>query len=151
MLGFEGGSPPKPNPMLEKKLSKLLRVIAEKRLAYAAHDVGVGGLVTTIAEMVACSGVGATIDLSNVGCRECRWFEAAFSETQARVVLEVPSEKLDEVELLARENNVPLHLLGYTDRDNFEVKIGGRVAIRIPVERVYEAYEKTLWEKFMGG
>jgi len=150
LLGFEGGSPPKPRPALEKKLSKLLRVVAEKRLAYAAHDVGVGGLIASIAEMVACSGVGATIDLSSVGCRECRWFEAAFSETQARVVLEVPSEKLDELKLLARKNNVPLYLLGYTGGDIFEVRIGNRIVSKIPVERVYEVYEKTSWEKFMG-
>lgn len=93
----------------------------------ASMDVGVGGLLTTLSKMALINGVGFNIDLSRVPTDECGIdpMALAFSETNARYVIEVRNEDVDRAVGILSSLGVPFSVIGGSGGDHLVVRWGG--------------------------
>jgi phosphoribosylformylglycinamidine synthase len=139
--GLELGEIPRPRPASELRNSSLVLELARRGLALAVHDIGLGGLSAALAEMSVLGGVGVEVDLERVPCRGClRVDEVVFSETQARYVIEVRAEGVEEVLRLARQVGVEVSVIGRTVASGvYRLRFGSTVA-ELPLDALRDAY-----------
>jgi phosphoribosylformylglycinamidine synthase len=97
----------------EKKLHEVLIRAIGRGLLSSAHDCSEGGLAITLAESCIIGKVGAEISLQS----DCKLSEALFAETQSRVVVSLPSDKLEDLSRIARDMQVECTVIG---------KVGGK-------------------------
>jgi phosphoribosylformylglycinamidine synthase subunit PurL len=119
------GKPPKPHLEREKKLHDLLRASIGKGLVTTAHDCSEGGILFAVAECCISEDMdfltgrvtGAQVDLTEIqGLAQGRLDATLFGETQARVVVAVPVEKLEEFQALSAQMGVGCHRIGTTQQ-----------------------------------
>ncbi|HEU4365392.1 MAG TPA: phosphoribosylformylglycinamidine synthase subunit PurL [Candidatus Krumholzibacteria bacterium] len=107
------GRAPRPDFAFELSLVKALNAAFAGRLILAAHDISLGGLLVTVAEMAIASepfDIGASLDLRGAGEPAC------FSE-MGGVVAEVGEGSWDELRPLLEKHGVPFLELGQTVAD----------------------------------
>lgn len=120
-----GGLPPQPQLGAERALAGLMVAAAKDGLVTSAHDVGVGGLIATLAEGCLRRGVGARVWISELmdeyGIDPV---EALFSETTARMVVTVAREDDVKFRGLCAGRGVAVSRIGVTDLTSGELDIG---------------------------
>ena len=107
------GRAPRPDFAFELSLVKALNAAFAGRLILAAHDISLGGLLVTVAEMAIASepfDIGAALDLRGAG-------EAACFSEMGGVVAEVGEGSWDELRPLLEKHGVPFLELGRTVAD----------------------------------
>jgi phosphoribosylformylglycinamidine synthase II len=105
----------------------------------AAHDISEGGAATALAEMCLLGNrkpVGMRADL---GISD-RPSELLFSESQSVVLVEVPTDKVRELQRLAESFGVPVSEVGNTGSDRFRIDPW----IDVSLEQLVETYYQTL-------
>jgi phosphoribosylformylglycinamidine synthase II len=121
--GHLGGLPPRVDLAREKALAGLLAAAAHEGLLNAAHDLGDGGLATTLAEGALRFGVGARIWLDDILARDgVDAATALFSESTGRVLVAVPREEDVKFMRLCEGRGYPVLRIGVTDGDAIEVQ-----------------------------
>jgi len=91
--------------LFKKAFNTLQQLISEGKIE-AGHDIGSGGLITTLLEMCfADNNLGASIDLTSLG--EADTVKVLFAENIG-VVFQAGAE----IEAVLKANNVPFHLIG---------------------------------------
>ncbi|MFA4923970.1 MAG: phosphoribosylformylglycinamidine synthase subunit PurL [Ignavibacteriaceae bacterium] len=114
--GIVAGDAPNIDLQKEKQLHEIVLTLIGKNLINSAHDVSEGGVITALAEccmMNERKQFGAEIFL-HIATREDFSF---FSESQSRIIVSVPQEKKEEVEVLLSGKNFPYSQIG---------KVGGK-------------------------
>ncbi len=99
---------PQPDFLFEKAIVQTLVDAFSKGLVLAAHDVALGGLLVTVAEMVIASSpfdVGAKLELGDASVASC------FSE-MGGIVVEVGEGSRDELTAVLARHNVPFLEIG---------------------------------------
>jgi phosphoribosylformylglycinamidine (FGAM) synthase-like enzyme len=118
--GARGGDLPALDTSAHLSLCAAVRELVRRALANGLHDVAQGGLAGALAVMVARSGLGIQIDpAAVVDHREL------FGEGPSRVVVSLPSDRVDEVRTLAAAHGVPSTILGQAGGST--VRIGALV------------------------
>jgi len=148
LLGGSRGKPPQPRPEAERRLARLAVDASRRGLAAAAHSVGLGGLLVAAAKMALRGGSGVRVELAGI-CSNCTPFETAFSESPARILFEVPEEKLDEFMMLARKHDVVVRVVGWPS-DRLEVAWNGRLLASLSVDELYSLWHDPLATKLRG-
>jgi phosphoribosylformylglycinamidine synthase len=152
--GLLRGVPPALELDAEKRLQQLLVSLAADGMVQSAHDCAEGGLAVTIAE---CSfdtgGIGADIDVPAVNdVPEALAVDATlFSESASRVVISTTAERLDDVLARARELDVPAARIGHTTPNRLVMRVGGRIALDVPVDLAEQAWKTGLERYFTKG
>jgi phosphoribosylformylglycinamidine synthase len=152
--GLLRGVPPRLDLDAEKRLQQLLVSLAAGGLVQSAHDCAEGGLAVTIAE---CSfdtgGVGADIDVPALDDVPAALAVDAtlFSESASRVVISTPADRLEQVLALAREHDVPAAHIGRTTAHRLVMRVGGRIALDVPVDLAEQAWKTGLERYFTKG
>ncbi len=101
---------PQPDFGFEKALVQALVAGFSKRLVLAAHDVALGGLLVTVAEMAIASApfeVGAKLELGDASAAKC------FSE-MGGIVVEVSDASWEECAAVLKQHSVPFLEIGRT-------------------------------------
>ncbi|HXV13946.1 MAG TPA: AIR synthase-related protein, partial [Candidatus Krumholzibacteria bacterium] len=101
---------PQPDFAFERALVQALVAVFSKRLVLAAHDVSLGGLLVTVAEMAIASApfdVGAKIDLGGASAAAC------FAE-MGGIVVEVSDGSWEECAAVLARHSVPFLEIGRT-------------------------------------
>ncbi len=146
ILGKPVGRPPKPRPSMEKRVAQLAKLLAQEQLACSAHSVGIGGVLVALAKMTIRGRRGLEVSLKTV-CEKCTAFEAAFSETPARILFEVKEDKLDLVYEYAAKLGVPVKIVAIPiKQEKLVIKINNYMH-QISIDTLVEAYtwaEKNL-------
>ena len=107
---------------LEAKVQALCRRAIAQGIIASAHDCSDGGLAVAIAESCILGDLGFTGGFDIEG----RWDAALFGETQSRILVSTPPEKLARLQALADRMVVPITLLG---------KVGGdRITMPGPID-----------------
>ena len=119
--GHLGGVPPKVDLQEEMALGRVLLALHEAetgelgRVIESAHDLSSGGLAQGFVDMAVNGGIGGSIDLRPLCDRDgLDSFTALFSESQARVLLEVPEHLLGVVGAAAEAEAVEMVRVGTT-------------------------------------
>ena len=90
----------------------------------AAHDIGDGGLLTAVAEMILSGGIGAEIDCT-AGDTAQAW---AFGEDQGRYIVQVDNAQAFAARL--KEQGVDGYRIGITTDDQI-LTVGADITISI--------------------
>ena len=123
ILYLKKGPPPTINLQEEKKNSFFIRGLIEKKLAQSVHDVSDGGIALAIAEMCMAGKIGAKISTNLTGPERVKYL---FGEDQARYVIEIKQEHLNNLVQMAKEQEISMTQLGSTNLEQFaidEIKI----------------------------
>ena len=95
---------------LEIRVQATCRQAVRDGLVASAHDLSEGGIAVALAECAIIGGIGASItETSGIAAR---WDAALFGESQSRILLSVPPEKLAAIRSLATTQNVPMAVTG---------------------------------------
>jgi phosphoribosylformylglycinamidine synthase len=114
------------------------------RCALAAHDLSEGGLGAAVAEMCIGGKLGATLDLAKVVAEGAlRPEQLLFSESQSRFLLEVPPDRL--ADLQANLHQVPFAVLGeFTTTPQLVVRHGGQPVLQLAVADLEATWKRPL-------
>jgi phosphoribosylformylglycinamidine synthase len=107
----------------EKKNSFFIRDLIEKKLTQSVHDVSDGGIALAIAEMCMAGTIGAKISTNLTGPERIKYL---FGEDQARYIIEIKKEDLNNLVQMAKEQEISMTQLGSTNLEQFaidEIKI----------------------------
>ena len=123
ILYLKKGPPPTMNLQEEKKNSFFIRDLIEKKLTQSVHDVSDGGIALAIAEMCMAGTIGAKISTNLTGPERIKYL---FGEDQARYIIEIKKEDLNNLVQMAKEQEISMTQLGSTNLEQFaidEIKI----------------------------
>jgi len=151
IYGLEGGYPPKADPSVEYKSSKLvLRGIREGYIV-SAHDISHGGLAISLAEMSIKGGLGLDIDLNKVPAEGfLNIDEIMFSESYGRYLLEIRRESIDKVINMAKTIDIPFNIIGAVSNNPIIRLKYSDVELSIELDEAIESYENGLTRYLRG-
>jgi len=132
--------PPKIDLELEKRVQRCCLNAIKDGLLNSAHDLSEGGLAVGLAECCIFGGIGAVCELRN----DSRADFLLFGEGQSRILVSLVEENLERLIQLAKNENVPIAVLGRVTGDRLVVKLNGRKLIDQPVRKIKEVYESSL-------
>jgi len=101
----------------EVKLSKLLQVLAAKKLVKSMHDVSDGGLYITLLESAMPNNLGFDITTAS----EFRTDAFLFGESQGRVVVSMNEDQEDEFVDFMMKEKIPFSLLGHVTKGELRI------------------------------
>ncbi len=145
-LGME---PPAMDLAAEKRLIECLGALGVEGAIRSAHDVGDGGLVTTLAECCfASEGLSAQVALTSGEPAEA----ALFGERGARAVVSAARGSIARVLAIARQYGVATQEIGQATRGGeFRIELNEHAMIRDSVSALRDAWayslERTLQSK----
>ena len=138
--GHKAGAPPALDLDAHRAVCDLVRDLVADGLVLGVHDTADGGLGVTLAEMVAASGVGATVRAPEGA--DHRWL---FGETPGRFVLSVDPAAVGEVHRRHLAADVPAAFLGDAGGDRLTIEgPAGGVNVDLPVADVVAAWKGAL-------
>ena len=101
----------------EVKLSKLLQVLAAKKLVKSMHDVSDGGLYITLLEAAMPNNLGFDITTAS----EFRTDAFLFGESQGRVVVSMNEDQEDDFVDFMMKEKIPFSLLGHVTKGELRI------------------------------
>ena len=136
LFDLEQGRPPVVDLPAEARLATLLRRVVRQGAVRSVHDLGKGGLAVALAESAFRRGLGARIEVPG-------GMAGLFSESQARALVTVASERVEEILRLAESLGVPALDAGEVGGETLEIRSGGG-RLRLPVARARDAWATGL-------
>ncbi len=124
------------DPITQKRAADFLLEARDLGLYRAITDNGAGGLSSSVGELARLSG-GARMDISKAKTKYpgLKPYELVVSESQERMTVAVPPEKLEIFLALARRRASEVSDLGsFTDSGSFDVFHGDRAVASLPLE-----------------
>ncbi|MCI4350973.1 MAG: phosphoribosylformylglycinamidine synthase subunit PurL [Thermoplasmata archaeon] len=102
------------DPIMKEPLIRACLEAYDQGLVAGVKDLGGGGLASASGELVHAGGFGSRIDLDRVPLRETglRPWEIWISESQERMLLDVPPEHVPAVLAIFARYDVPAHSVG---------------------------------------
>lgn len=123
------------DPITEKGLIELIEAARDQGLYTAITDCGAGGFSSAIGEMGEALGVDVDLARAPLKYPGLAPWEIWISEAQERMVLAVPSAKLDALQQLADLWDVELSVLGtFTGDGRLVVRFAGSVVGELAME-----------------
>jgi phosphoribosylformylglycinamidine synthase II len=123
------------NPIQEKKMVDTILQARDKNLYSAITDCGAGGLSSAVGEMG--QDLGARVDLEKVPLKYSglSYMEIWISESQERMVLSVPPEKIDALMEVFSKENVEAAAIGeFTNTKRLELYYKGNLVCNLDME-----------------
>jgi phosphoribosylformylglycinamidine synthase len=141
------------DPITQKRLYDFLLVARDRGLYRSITDNGAGGLSSSVGEMAEQAG-GAVLDLDRAPLKYpgLNPWEILVSESQERMSLAVPPERLDPLLALAREMRVEATVVGeFTAEEAFHARFEGKTVAYLPMEFLHDGLPdmklQARWEK----
>ncbi|MDH7600575.1 MAG: phosphoribosylformylglycinamidine synthase subunit PurL [Armatimonadota bacterium] len=138
--GLAVGKPPVLVMEKEKRVHRVVLRAIDQMLLNSAHDCSDGGLATTLAEGCIMGDVGAQISLVS----NCGPAAALFAETQSRIVVSLPAEKLGKLREIAEDEQVEITVLGRTHGDKLEIAVNDEPVINVKIMDLKEAWCRSI-------
>lgn len=140
-FGLEKGAVPPVDLGQEKRLIRLLLLLARKKTLASCHDISEGGLAVALAESAIQGKLGFTVDLAGGPDRRD---ELLFSEAPGRVVVSLSPESLPELENLANREDLPIQVLGRVGGADLVYSRNGEEIIRMSLQQASAAWGETI-------
>jgi len=143
------------DPITQKKLLDFVLEARDNGLYEAITDNGAGGLSSSVGELAQLSG-GCELQLANCPLKYPGLdpWEILVSESQERMTLAVPPEKIEKLKELAKKHDVEISVLGkFTNTKKFHVLYGDQTVAYLDMKFLHEGvpqYElKAEWKKLV--
>jgi phosphoribosylformylglycinamidine synthase len=128
------------DPITQKRMADFILDARDLGLYRAITDNGAGGLSSSVGELSQLSG-GALMDVSRAKTKYpgLKPYELVISESQERMTLAVPPEKMKEFITLAERRGVEVSDLGeFTDSGRFEITHAGRMVASLDLKFLHK-------------
>ncbi|MDE6179322.1 MAG: phosphoribosylformylglycinamidine synthase, partial [Duncaniella sp.] len=127
--GIELNAVQRANPEMQKRVSNVIRALAENddNPIVSIHDHGAGGHLNALSELVEETGGKIEIDALPVGDKTLSSKEIVGNESQERMGMVMKQEDVDYVKSIADRERAPMYVVGETTGDHrfvFEQKDG---------------------------
>jgi phosphoribosylformylglycinamidine synthase len=142
--GVSGGSVPKVDPAVGKKIFAAMARAIREGLVRSCHDLSEGGLAVAAAEMAFAGELGLQLNLDNLGTE--RNDVALFSESPSRFLVEIDEEQSQRFREMILNTGVALTPIGvFIPGGRLVVKgIRGNVVVDETIADLKEAWQKPL-------
>lgn len=142
------------DPITQKKLSDaIVKEARDMGLYNSITDNGAGGISCSVAEMAKECG-GCFVELEKVPLKypNLSPWEIWISESQERMTLSIPKEKLDKFMKLMEKRGVDAHVIGeFNDSGRCQVSYNGEIIMDIDMEFLHEGlpteHQKSTYTK----
>jgi phosphoribosylformylglycinamidine synthase subunit PurSL len=115
------------HPITERKFTTAIPVLRDAGLIRSITDLGAGGISSAAGEMAQKTGVEIDLDLVPLKDHSLTAWEILLSESQERMLVAVPAERLAEAEAILDRYEVAHTVIGrFTDRKRFEASWRGQ-------------------------
>ncbi|MEN6613138.1 MAG: phosphoribosylformylglycinamidine synthase subunit PurL [Armatimonadota bacterium] len=141
--GLAVGRPPKLDMEREKKVHEVLIRAIGRGLLSSAHDCSDGGLAITLAESCIIGKVGAEISLQT----NCKKSEALFAETQSRVVVSLPADKLEDLVKIAKSLEVDCTVIGKVSGKSLKIAVNDSSIVDACVSEMESRWRSVIGKK----
>ena len=133
------------NPIEEKKMADAILEARDRGLYTCITDCGAGGLSSAVGEMG--QSTGAEVDLDGVELKHAGMqpWEIWMSESQERMVLSVPEEKLKELKSVCSREGVTVCIIGkFTDSKRLAVRHAGKILVDLDMEFLHNGLPRPV-------
>jgi len=130
------------SPLKLRRYADTLLELFNKVKVYACHDLAEGGLVVSLLEMCIASGLGATIDLSELSGET---YVKLFSESNTRWLIEVTNS--NKVLKLFEDKGLKIYEIGEVSSGNIEITDNGKHIV-VDFDKA-EKFWRTSLSKFL--
>ncbi|MCE5199165.1 phosphoribosylformylglycinamidine synthase subunit PurL [bacterium] len=141
--GLAVGRPPKLDLDREKKVHEVVIRAIEAGLLSSAHDCADGGLAIALAESCIMGKVGAEISL----LANCAPAAALFAETQSRIVVSLPTDKLGALREIVDELGVESTVLGKVSGNKLNISVNDVSLVSAPVAEMELTWRTSIGSK----
>ncbi|WP_430419879.1 phosphoribosylformylglycinamidine synthase subunit PurL [Phenylobacterium sp.] len=143
--GREEGAPPPVDLATEKRNGDLVRDLIQSGDVTVVHDLSDGGLVAAAVEMALASGVGVALNIQG----DVADHAVFFGEDQARYLVAVRRDQLDELDAKAEAAGVAYDVVGQAGGDEVSFTGQGGLLAAIQLDALKTAHEGWM-PAFMG-
>ena len=143
MFDRSEGKPPVLDRKHEKRVQDFCWELIQKGFISSAHDCSEGGLAIAVAESCFSYGgqtLGATLTLEST----LRNDTLLFGETQSRIIISFPEERINEIEDLAMTFPVDFSLIGKVGGSHFTVTVNEEEVIKQEINILKEIWKTSL-------
>jgi phosphoribosylformylglycinamidine synthase subunit PurL len=143
MFDRSAGKPPVLDRKNEKQVQDFCRELIRRGFISSAHDCSEGGLAIAVAESCfspGCQTLGATLTLEST----LRNDTLLFGETQSRIVISFPEERINEIEDLAMAFPVNFSLIGKVGGSHFTIMVNGNEIVKQEIDVLKEIWKTSL-------
>jgi len=137
--GLEAGKPPEIDLQKEKLLHLTTLNLIDRGLLSSAHDCAEGGLAVAISECCISGRIGAEILLTE-GIKAA---SLLFGESQSRIIVSTPKEKVDQVLNILSNAGLPYKVLGNVGGKELNIT-GTGWKIRLEVAVMEDKYREAI-------
>jgi len=144
------------DPITQKRMADFLLEARDAGFYRAITDNGAGGLSSSVGELATLSGGrgGARIDVARARTKYpgLKPYELVVSESQERMTVVVPPEKLAAFTELASRRGVEVSDIGeFTSTGLFEIEYEGRSVARLDLEFLHKGAPRLVLDAFWDG
>ncbi|MGM0406074.1 MAG: phosphoribosylformylglycinamidine synthase subunit PurL, partial [Thermoplasmatota archaeon] len=125
--------------LLKESIDEMLEAHSQ-RLFKSCHDVSLGGLGVTLAEMCIAGDIGVEIKIED-GMRADMFL---FSESPTRWVVEVSPENEEKLQSVL---NVPVLKIGKVKGDSLKISYNGEKVVELKLDEINDAWKNSLKDK----
>lgn len=136
--------------IMEKKTMDVLLQARDKKLYRSITDCGAGGFSSAIGELGKDTGVEVNLEKAPLKYRGLKPWEIWLSESQERMVLAVPPENWNALNMLCQQENVEAVAIGkFTDDHKLTVKYDNQIVAQLDMHFLHDGIPKlhlnALW------
>ncbi|MFA5628830.1 MAG: phosphoribosylformylglycinamidine synthase subunit PurL [Dehalococcoidales bacterium] len=140
------------NPIVEKNLIDAVLQARDKELFVRITDCGGGGLSSAVGEMGAETGAKVYLDKVPLKYKGLSYWEIWISESQERMIMAVPPDKVDELLALFASENTEAAVIGeFTDNQKIQLFFDGNQVCDLDMEFLHngrpQLESRALWYK----
>ncbi len=128
------------HPITERRFTSAIPVLRDAECVRSLTDLGAGGISCAVGEMGSETGVRIDLDRVPLKDRSLTAWEILLSESQERMLVAVPPEKLREAEFILDRYEVMHTVLGdFTDTHRLEATWRGQEVVDLEMSFLWEA------------
>ncbi len=118
------------HPITERRFTTAIPILRDAECIRSITDLGAGGISCAVGEMGADTGVEINLDAVPLKDQSLTAWEILLSESQERMLMAVPPEKLEAAQAILRRFEVASCILGqFTNTGRLQAKWRGEMAV----------------------
>jgi phosphoribosylformylglycinamidine synthase len=128
------------HPITERRFTSAIPVLRDQECIRAITDLGAGGISCAVGEMGSETGIRIDLDVVPLKDKSLTAWEILLSESQERMLVAVPPEKVKEARAILERYEVGYSILGhFTDTGRLEAFWRGQKVVDLEMDFLWEA------------
>jgi phosphoribosylformylglycinamidine synthase len=128
------------HPITERRFTTAIPILRDCECIRTITDLGAGGISCAVGEMGADTGVEINLDAVPLKDQSLTAWEILLSESQERMLMAVPPEKLEEAQAILRRFEVASCILGhFTNTGRLQAKWQGEMVVDLNMVFLWRA------------